>query len=198
MRYAQIRSMDLSDGEGVGIALFVQGCHFHCPSCFNQDTWDFNGGKKWTKETKEAFLKLADKPYIKRISFLGGECLEYENVNGIYNLMKDVKKLFPDKKIWMYTGYTWEHIFHNEGEKELKKMYYSGQIPGLSLNGEILESLKLQKKRKEIVKMTDILIDGQYIHEQRDMNLKFRGSKNQRVIDVKESLKQGKIILYLD
>lgn len=181
MRYAQIRSMDLSDGEGVGIAIFVQGCHFHCPSCFNQDTWDFNGGKEWTEKTKETFLKLADKPYIKRVSFLGGECLANENLEGVYDVIKDVKELFPDKKIWMYTGYTWESIFN----------------PIVTDNLD-LERDRFIKLRKEIVKMTDILIDGQYIHEQRDMNLKFRGSKNQRVIDVKESLKQGKIILYLD
>lgn len=181
MRYAQIRSMDLSDGEGVGIALFVQGCHFHCPSCFNQDTWDFDGGKEWTEKTKETFLKLADKPYIKRVSFLGGECLANENLEGVYDVIKDVKELFPDKKIWMYTGYTWESIFN----------------PIVTDNLD-LERDRFIKLRKEIVKMTDILIDGQYIHEQRDMYLKFRGSKNQRVIDVKESLKQGKIILYLD
>lgn len=181
MRYAQIRSMDLSDGEGVGIALFVQGCNFHCPSCFNQDTWDFNGGKEWTEKTKETFLKLADKPYIKRASFLGGECLANENLEGVYDVIKDVKELFPDKKIWMYTGYTWESIFN----------------PIVTDNLD-LERDRLIELRKMIVKMTDILIDGQYIHEQRDMNLKFRGSKNQRVIDVKKSIKQGKIILYLD
>ena len=173
--------MDLSDGEGVGIALFVQGCHFHCPSCFNQDTWDFNGGKEWTEKTKETFLKLADKPYIKRVSFLGGECLANENLEGVYDVIKDVKELFPDKKIWMYTGYTWESIFN----------------PIVTDNLD-LERDRLIELRKMIVKMTDILIDGQYIHEQRDMNLKFRGSKNQRVIDVKKSIKQGKIILYLD
>lgn len=181
MNYSQIRSMDISNGEGVGIALFVQGCHFHCPSCFNQDTWDFNGGKEWTEETKKTFLKLADKPYIKRISFLGGECLANENLDGVYDVIKDVKKLFPDKKIWMYTGYTWQSIFN----------------PIVTDNLD-LERDRLIELRKMIVKMTDILIDGQYIHEQRDMNLKFRGSKNQRVIDVKKSIKQGKIILYLD
>lgn len=181
MRYAQIRSMDLSNGEGVGIALFVQGCHFHCPSCFNQDTWDFNGGKELTKETKKAFLKLADKPYIKRISFLGGECLANENLDGVYDVIKDVKELYPDKKIWMHTGYTWESIFN----------------PIVTDNLD-LERDRFIKLRKEIVKMTDILIDGRYIYVQKDMNLKFRGSKNQRVIDVKESLKQSKIILYLD
>lgn len=181
MNYSQIRSMDISNGEGVGIALFVQGCHFHCPSCFNQDTWDFNGGKEWTEKTKETFVKLADKPYIKRVSFLGGECLANENLEGVYDVIKDVKELFPDKKIWMYTGYTWESIFNTIVTDNLD-----------------LERDKLIELRQEIVKMTDILIDGRYIHAQRDMNLKFRGSKNQRVIDVKESLKQGKIILYLD
>lgn len=181
MKYNSIRSMDISNGEGVGIALFVQGCHFHCKNCFNQDTWDFNGGKEWTEKTKETFFKLADKPYIKRVSFLGGECLANENLEGIYDVIKDVKELFSDKKIWMYTGYTWESIF----------------------NPVVTDNLDLKRDRfidlrKEIVKMTDILIDGRYIHEQKDMNLKFRGSKNQRVIDVKESLKQSKIVLYLD
>ena len=93
MRYAQIRSMDISNGEGVGIALFVQGCHFHCKNCFNQDTWDFNGGKEWTKETKNEFLELIEKPYIKRVSFLGGECLADENLEGVYDLIKNIKKI---------------------------------------------------------------------------------------------------------
>ncbi len=181
MHYAQIRSMDISNGEGVGVALFVQGCNFHCPSCFNQDTWDFNGGKEWTEETKETFLKLADKPYMKRVSFLGGECLANENLEGVYNVIKDVKKIFPDKKIWLWTGYTWESIFNSIVTDNLD-----------------LERDKLIKLRQEIVKMTDILVDGRYIHEQKDMNLKFKGSKNQRVIDVKESIKQGKVIIYCE
>lgn len=181
MHYAQIRSMDISNGEGVGVALFVQGCNFHCPSCFNQDTWDFNGGKEWTEETKETFLKLADKPYMKRVSFLGGECLANENLEGVYNVIKDVKKIFPDKKIWLWTGYTWESIFN----------------PIVTDNLD-LERDKLIKLRQEIVKMTDILVDGRYIHEQKDINLKFKGSKNQRVIDVKKSIKQGKVIIYCE
>lgn len=181
MHYAQIRSMDISNGEGIGVALFVQGCNFHCPSCFNQDTWDFNGGKEWTEETKETFLKLADKPYMKRVSFLGGECLANENLEGVYNVIKDVKKIFPDKKIWLWTGYTWESIFN----------------PIVTDNLD-LERDKLIKLRQEIVKMTDILVDGRYIHEQKDMNLKYKGSKNQRVIDVKESIKQGKVVIYCE
>ena len=94
MRYAQIRSMDISNGEGVGIALFVQGCHFHCKNCFNQDTWDFNGGKEWTKKTKNEFLELIEKPYIKRVSFLGGECLADENLEGVYDLIKDTLDVY--------------------------------------------------------------------------------------------------------
>lgn len=181
MHYAQIRSMDISNGEGVGVALFVQGCHFHCPSCFNQDTWDFNDGKEWTEETKETFLKLADKPYMKRVSFLGGECLANENLEGIYDVIKDVKEIFPEKKIWLWTGYTWESIFN----------------PIVTDNLD-LERDKLIKLRQEIVKMTDILVDGRYIHEQKDINLKFKGSKNQRVIDAKESIKQGKVVIYCE
>lgn len=181
MHYAQIRSMDISNGEGVGVALFVQGCNFHCPSCFNQDTWDFNGGKEWTEETKETFLKLADKPYMKRVSFLGGECLANENLEGVYDVIKDVKEIFHDKKIWLWTGYTWESIIN----------------PIMTDNFD-LERDKLIKLRQGIVKMTDILVDGRYIHEQKDMNLKFKGSKNQRVIDVKESIKQGKVVIYCE
>ena len=181
MRYCQLRSMDISNGEGIGVALFVQGCHFHCKNCFNQDTWDFNGGTEFTKETKETFLKLMDKPYITRVSFLGGECLVEENLEGIYDLIKDVKKMHPDKKLWMHTGYKWENIFY--------------PIMTCDLN---FERDRLIKLRQEIVKMLDVLVDGRYIHELNDLNLKFRGSSNQRVIDVKKSLEQNKVVLYLD
>ena len=181
MNYSQIRSMDISNGEGIGVALFVQGCNFHCKNCFNQDTWDFNGGTKFTKETKETFLKLMKKPYITRVSFLGGECLADKNLEGIYDLVKDVKKMHPNKKLWMHTGYNWERIFC--------------PIVTCDFNPERDRLIEL---RQEIVKMLDVLVDGRYIHELKDMNLKFRGSKNQRVIDVQESLKRDKIVLYLD
>ena len=181
MNYSQIRSMDISNGEGIGVALFVQGCNFHCKNCFNQDTWDFNGGTKFTKETKETFLELMDKPYITRVSFLGGECLADKNLEGIYDLVKDVKKMHPDKELWMHTGYNWELIFC--------------PIVTCDFNPERDRLIEL---RQEIVKMLDVLVDGKYIHELKDMNLKFRGSKNQRVIDVQESLKRDKIVLYLN
>lgn len=179
MRYAQIRSMDISNGEGVGIALFVQGCHFHCKNCFNQDTWDFNGGKEWTRKTKNEFLELIEKPYIKRVSFLGGECLADENLEGVYDLIKSIKKIHPEKMLWMYTGYTWETIFH--------------PVTTGNIN---FERDRLIKLRQDIISMCNVLIDGRYVDELRDMNLEFRGSSNQRIIDVKKSLESGEIILW--
>lgn len=112
MNYAQIRSMDISNGEGVGVALFVQGCHFHCKNCFNSDTWDFNSGKEWTSEIKNEFIKLANKPYIKRISILGGEPLAKENVDEVKKLVNEIRILLPEKTIWLYTGFKWEDIMH--------------------------------------------------------------------------------------
>ena len=111
MRYAQIREMDISNGEGIGVALFVQGCHFHCPNCFNSETWDFHGGKEWTDEIADKFLDLADKPHIKRISILGGEPLAEENVGAVWELLNKIRSRFGNsKKIWLYTGYTWEEL----------------------------------------------------------------------------------------
>lgn len=181
MRYSQIRSMDISNGENIGVSLFVQGCHFHCNNCFNSDTWNFDGGKEWTAGTKKQFLKLINRPYIKRISFLGGECLANENLNGIYDIILSVKRGYPDKKIWMHTGYNFNEIFNPVITDDLD-----------------LERDRLIELRKEIVKLVDVLIDGRFINELKDPKLKFRGSSNQRVIDVQETLKQDKIILYCD
>lgn len=116
MRYASIREMDISNGEGVGIALFVQGCPSpHCKNCFNPETWNFNGGKEWTQEVENKFFELANRPYIKRISFLGGECLAEENVSDITELAKKCKEKFPEKKIWLWSRYNFEtHISHLE------------------------------------------------------------------------------------
>lgn len=110
IRYAQIRSLDLSNGEGVGVALFVQGCHFHCENCFNPETWDFDGGKEWTEEVKNKFLELANKSYIKRISILGGEPLAKENLDDVLDLVNEFRLSKSEKSIWLYTGYTWEEI----------------------------------------------------------------------------------------
>lgn len=178
MRYASIRSLDISNGEGVGVSLFVQGCPFHCKNCFNSDTWDFNGGKEWTKEIKDKFMKLIDRPYIKRISFLGGECLAEQNLNEVLKLVQEIRISFPEKTIWLYTGYKFEQI--KDVFMESKKWFWKHSAI----------------TRWEIISNVDILIDGEYIDEQKDLSLRFRGSKNQRVIDVKQSLVQNKVVLY--
>lgn len=145
MRYASIRDLDISNGRGIGVALFVQGCHFHCKNCFNKSTWDFNGGKEFTKETLDVFLKLVDRPFISRVSILGGEPLAKENVDTVCDILKNIH----NKEIWLYTGYRYEDV-----------------------------------KNYEIMKYINYLVDGQYIDELRDLKLEFRGSSNQRIIEV--------------
>ena len=183
MRFAQIRSMDISNGEGVGVSLFVQGCPFHCFGCFNSETWNFDGGKKWTEETEDKFMKLIDRPYIKRISFLGGEPLAEQNLDDVLSLIKEIRISFPEKTIWLYTGYKFDL---------LNSKYNEYKYTPFAANAD--EWLT----RWEIISNVNVLVDGEYIDEQKDLTLKFRGSKNQRVIDVKETLKQGKVVLYCD
>lgn len=186
MRYAQIRSMDISNGEGVGVSLFVQGCPFHCKNCFNSDTWDFNGGKEWTEEIKDKFIKLIDRPYIKRVSFLGGECLAKQNLDEVLKLVQVISISFPEKTIWLYTGFCWNDIMCS--------------FVGLQADCVVLDKkdIEVWEKRRKIISNVDVLVDGEYIDEQKDLSLKFKGSKNQRVIDVKQSLAQNKVVLYCD
>ena len=209
MRYASIRSMDISNGEGVGISLFVQGCPFHCPNCFNSETWDFYSGREWTKEVKTDFIKLASRPYIKRISLLGGEPLAEQNLNGILDLVLELKKQKNDiqdivcdtdtehnilgnksneirlssqqKQIWLYSGYQWEHIF------DQKWHYHPLTQEKLSIG---------RQRRQQILSMCDVLVDGLYQDNQRDIQLVFKGSYNQRIIDVQKSIRNGEVILW--
>lgn len=186
MRYSQIRNLDISNGLGVGVSLFIQGCPFHCKNCFNSDTWDFNGGKEWTEEIKDRFMKLIDRPYIKRISFLGGECLAEQSLDEVLKLVQEIRISFPEKTIWLYTGFCWNDIMCS--------------FAGLQADCVVLDKKDIEtwEKRRKIISNVDVLVDGEYIDEQKDLTLKFRGSKNQHVIDVQESLKQGKVILYCD
>ena len=170
--------MDISNGEGIGIALFVQGCEFHCKGCFNQETWNFEDGEEWTNITKAHFFELADKPYIKRISILGGEPLHAINVLTVYNLCKEIKQKYPEKSIWLYTGYTLESFWINTG-----RVITDDFVPERVYRNEILQYI-------------DVLVDGQFVEELKDLTLKFRGSSNQRLIDVQESLKQNKVVLW--
>lgn len=167
MRYAQIRSMDISNGEGVGVSLFVQGCPFHCKNCFNSETWDFNGGKEWTEKTKNKFMELIDRPYIKRVSFLGGECLADQNLDVVLDLIKEISISYPEKTIWLYTGFEWDQIM----DIKVIQPIFSCK----DLENKIQNVLK----RQEIIKQCDVLVDGEYIDEQKDITLKWRGSKNQ-------------------
>ena len=176
MRYASIRSMDISNGERVGISLFVQGCRFCCSNCFNKDTWDFNGGKEWTQEVEDKFIELASRPYIKRISILGGEPLADENIDGVLNLINKIRLLLPEKTIWLYTGYTCYQL-----------------ILPFYINRTMTEE---ECKRWEILNNIDVLVDGKYIDKLRDVSLQWRGSSNQRVIDVKQTLQKGEIVLW--
>ena len=182
MRYAKIRKMDVSNGEGVGISLFVQGCHFHCKGCFNQETWDFNGGKEWTPEIEEQLIQLANKPYIKRISILGGEPLADENVRDVYYLITQLKSRYPEKKIWLYTGYEWEKIVAESRAIRVE-------------NGDYLSNLY----RYGAIVFADIVVDGKFQLDKQDLysdNIVFAGSTNQRVIDSGASLSNGRIILH--
>ena len=178
MRYASIRKLDISNGEGVGVALFVQGCPFHCYNCFNPDTWDFNGGKEWTKNTEDKLIELANKPYIKRLSILGGEPLADENLDGVLHLVDRFRLSFPNKSIWIYSGYTFDYIMEGIGYDENGVFFF----------------LDNDKKRYEIISKCDVMVDGQYIDSQRNPQAKWKGSDNQRVINIPESLKQGKVI----
>lgn len=188
MRYASIRNLDISNGANIGVALFVQGCdrNPHCKNCFNSETWDFNSGKEWTEKTKNKFMELIDKPYINRISVLGGEPLAEQNLNEVLSLIKEIRISFPEKTIWLYTGFCWNDIMCS--------------FAGLQADCVVLDKKDIEawEKRREIISNVDVLVDGEYIDEQKDITLAYRGSKNQHVIDVKQSLAQNKIVLYCD
>lgn len=179
MNYAQMRSMDISNGEGIGVSLFVQGCDFHCENCFNSETWDFSKGQEWNEKTKNQFLKLVEKPFIQRVSILGGEPLHPKNVQNVLKIVDEIRVSYPTKNIWLYTGYTWEQIMYPIVTDDLN-----------------FERDYIIKARKELVSKCDVLIDGRYVDELRDVSLHWRGSSNQRVINVQETLKQNKIILW--
>lgn len=179
MNYAQMRSMDISNGEGIGVSLFVQGCDFHCKNCFNSETWDFSKGQEWNEKTKNQFLKLVEKPFIQRVSILGGDPLHPKNVQNVLKIVDEIRVSYPTKNIWLYTGYTWEQIMYPIVTDDLN-----------------FERDYIIKARKELVSKCDVLIDGRYVDELRDVSLHWRGSSNQRVINVQETLKQNKIILW--
>ena len=160
MRYAQIRKTDISNGPGIRVSIFVQGCAFHCKNCFNSDTWDFDGGKEFTDKEMNYLLSLGENCHTKGLSVLGGEPLHPNNVECVIEICRRYKEKFPDKTIWLWTGYLYEN---------------------------------LNDRQKEILEYIDVLVDGQFVDELRDFRLKYCGSSNQRVIDVKAS--KDKLVL---
>ncbi|NLP35133.1 MAG: anaerobic ribonucleoside-triphosphate reductase activating protein [Clostridiales bacterium] len=171
MNYGEIKKYDIANGEGVRVSLFVSGCTHHCKGCFNKATWDFNYGKPFTEETEKEILKALSHDFIDGLSLLGGEPMEKQNQGVLLPLIKKVKDKYPKKNIWCYTGYTLENDLLN------------GNRARCECTDELLEYI-------------DVLVDGEFIEDLKDISLPFRGSSNQRIIDLKKSLESGTIINY--
>ena len=174
MKYGVIKGHDTANGYGIRVSLFVSGCTHHCKGCFNPETWNFNYGKDYTKETEDEIIKLLKRDYVRGLSLLGGEPMEKVNQIEIVNLLRRVKKELPNKDIWCYSGYTFD--------KDL-----------LPKDGKVHIDVT-----EEILSYLDVLVDGEFVEPLKDLRLRFRGSSNQRVIDVKETLKQGKVVKLFD
>ena len=170
MYYGEIKKCDIANGPGVRVSLFVSGCRNHCPGCFNKETWDFCYGKPFTTETKDHIMELLKPDYIEGFSLLGGEPFEPENQRELVKLIRRMRKECPDKDIWMYSGFTVNEDL----------------IPGGRKYTEVTD---------EILGNIDILVDGKFEEDLKDISLKFRGSRNQRIIDMKKSKEKGQLVL---
>ena len=170
MRYGTVKKADIANGLGVRVSLFVSGCRHHCKGCFQPETWDFNYGEHYTDEVQEDILSEFEKPYYQGLTVLGGEPMEPENQPYVLSLLKEFKKRFPEKDVWIYSGYTFEDdiLAGKLGDKDITN---------------------------ELISYVDVLVDGEFVQSERDITLKFRGSRNQRLIDVKKSLAEGKTVL---
>ena len=164
MRYNKIRKMDISNGPGVRVSIFMQGCSFNCKNCFNPETHDFKGGLEFNEDTINEVIALASNDYIKGLSILGGEPLHPNNIKGTTMLAKAFKEKYPDKTIWVWTGFLYDRDL----------------------------------KGKDVFDYIDVLVDGRYEDDLHNPTLKYRGSSNQRVIDINKTLKNNKLVLYED
>ncbi len=174
MNYATIKWTDIANGEGVRISLFVSGCTHRCKNCFNEVAWDFAYGSPFDAEIQEKILQELNSDYIAGLSLLGGEPLEPQNQEALFPFLKKVREKYPTKSIWCYTGFVLDEESGDLKEKH-KNTFYT----------------------KELIRLFDVLVDGPFVEELKDIRLKFRGSANQRVIDVKRTLKTGSCVLYL-
>lgn len=168
MRYASIRKMDISNGEGIGVSLFVQGCPIHCKGCFQPETWDFDGGKVYTNEQEIQIFHLLEQKHIERFSILGGEPLAPRNIWELFLLCSQIKNIFPDKKIWLWSGYTWEQLQDR-----------------MNNTNKLWPEIDSDTYLKPLLEQLDYLIVGPFIEEEKDLTLKWRGSRNQQVLDMK-------------
>ena len=169
MNYADIKQCDAANGPGIRISLFVSGCTHRCKGCFNSEAWDFNYGTPFTEKTENYILSLLENSYISGLSLLGGEPMEAQNQRALLPLLKKVKKNFPQKDIWCYSGYLFD--------TEIKKGRAHCEVTD------------------EILKCIDVLVDGRFVEEKKNIMLKFRGSENQRIIDVKKSLENNEVVI---
>ena len=173
MNYGTVKSVDIANGDGVRVSLFVSGCTHHCPGCFNPETWDFGYGVPFDRGAEERIMRLLDRSYINGLSLLGGEPFEPENQKDLLPFLRKARQKYPEKTIWMYSGYLFDE--HMLKQSKIRTEYTD-----------------------EILSLIDVLVDGRFVEELHDITLKFRGSSNQRVIDVKKSLERGKVVLFIE
>lgn len=171
MNFGEIKKHDIADGPGVRVTLFVSGCTHHCKGCFNEMTWDFQYGREFEKEDAENIIKLLEPPYIAGLTLLGGEPLEYRNQQGLLPLLRMVKETYPGKTIWCYTGYLYDRDILDD---------FCGKW----------------EETKELLSYLDVIVDGEFVEAKKDISLRFRGSSNQRIIDVKKSRETGGIVIW--
>ena len=175
MNYATIKWTDIANGEGVRISLFVSGCTHRCKNCFNQIAWDFSYGEVFDDAVANKILEGLESPFIAGLSLLGGEPLEPQNQQVLLPFIREVKRRFPEKNVWCYTGFVLDER-----------------------KGLLREKRKNTSDTQELLSLFDVLVDGPYIERQKDVRLKFRGSANQRVIDVQQTLVKKECVLYLE
>ena len=174
MKYAAIKSCDIANGPGVRVSLFVSGCRHHCKDCFNPETWDFAYGQPFDEAVMEHILALMAPDYIRGITYLGGEPFEPENQRELLPFVRNFKALYPAKTVWCYSGYTWEQL--------------TGKEPSPA-RCEVTD---------ELLALLDVLVDGRFVQAEHDISLRFRGSRNQRLLDVPKSLAAGQPVWWED
>lgn len=200
MNYLKIEHEDVCNGTGLRVVLWLSGCSHHCYNCQNPQTWNPNSGIPFDEAAKQEIFDELSKDYISGITITGGDPLYESNLSDVLSLIKEIRISFPEKTIWLYTGYK---LFINYPESHRQHKYILSTKPNALTNiiydnDLFLKKQEEDKKRSEIISLCNVVVDGEYIDEQRNLSKKWAGSDNQRVIDIKQSLAQGKVVLYCD